>query len=479
MTFSYHRQLSLVIRIELPGCTGERQIEKTIWRLPEKLANMAWGEGSKLRLLLINHRYFVASGAERYLFNIERVLQRAGHETAVFSIDYEENRPTPWSDYFTSPIGRRDEVYFDEHRRHPETYGKALARLFYSREAERDLARLIEAFRPDAAYLMLFLRKLSPSILVALRRAGVPIVVRVSDYGFLCAEHHFLREGKMCTQCLGGRLLPGVLHGCVHDSRLVSALDATATWYHRKRGYFDLVDRFVTTNPFLTEMMVKGGFAPERLACIPTFADEEVFTPRLQHGPGEHLLYAGRLDPSKGLETLIDAMAILKRRRGTPPPLRILGGPQYEGYQKELVRRAHNAGLDEYISFEKPVAAEAVADLLSRAIASVIPSLWFENLPNFYLESISEGVPVIASDLGSLSATIADGEDGLLFRPGDPAALAGCIEKLLSNPQLDARLRRAGPLKARAEYSAQRHLQLLTDLFDELIRHPADAVKAD
>ncbi|GGB89561.1 glycosyl transferase [Novosphingobium endophyticum] len=421
-----------------------------------------------MRLLLINHRYFVASGAERYLFNVERVLRRAGHETAVFSIDYDENEPSDWSGYFTSPIGRRDEVYFDEHRRHPATYAKTIARLFYSREVERDLARLIEAFRPDAAYVMLFLRKLSPSILVALRKAGVPIVVRVSDYGFLCAEHHFLRDGKMCTQCLGGRLLPGVVHGCVHGSRAISALDAAATWFHRRRGYFDLVDRFVTTNPFLTKMMVQGGFAPDRLTCIPTFADETIFVPR-GAGSADYLLYAGRLDPSKGLETLIDAMAILKRRMGTPPRLRIVGGPQYEEYERALVRRSQKAGLDDCIRFEKPVAVEAVAELVSNAIASVIPSLWFENLPNFYLESISAGVPVIASDLGSLAAAIRDGEDGLLFRPGDPAALAGCIERLLSDAALDARLRRAGPRKAQADYSARRHLQLLTDLFSEVI----------
>lgn len=421
-----------------------------------------------MRLLLINHRYFVASGAERYLFNIDRVLQRAGHETAVFSIDYENNEPSPWSSYFTSPIGGRDEVYFDEHRRHPTTYAKSLARLFYSSEVERDLARLIETFRPDVAYLMLFQRKLSPSVLVALRKAGVPIVVRVSDYGFLCAEHHFLRDGKMCTLCLGGRLLPGVVHGCVHHSRLISAVDAAATWFHRMRGYFDLVDRFVTTNRFLTEMMIKGGFAPQRLSCIPTFADDEIFAPSREHS-ADYLLYAGRLDPSKGLETLIDAMAILKRRMNRLPPLRILGGPQYEEYRRSLIRKVEAAGLTDCISFEKPVPPASVADLLSRAIASIIPSLWFENLPNSYLESICAGVPVIASDLGSLAAAIEHGQDGLLFRPGDAAALAASIERLLSDPDLDARLRRAGPLKAQAEYSATRHLQLLTDLFGEVI----------
>lgn len=422
-----------------------------------------------MRILLINHRYFVASGAERYLFNVERILERAGHKTAVFSIAYQQNRPSPWASYFTSPIGDPDEVFFDQHRQHPATYAKTMARLFYSMEVERDLTRLTNAFKPDVAYLMLFLRKLSPSVITALHKAGVPIVARVSDYGFLCAEHHFLRQGRTCTKCLHGRLLPGVIHGCVHGSRLVSAMDAAATWMHRRRGYFDMIDRFVTTNPFLTEMMIEGGFAPGRLACIPTFADEAVFRTGMGNGR-QHLLYAGRLDPSKGLETLIDAMAILKSRIGSRlPPLRIVGSPQYDDYRISLQRRAQKKGVSDRIHFDGPLPADYIPQLLGDAAASIIPSLWFENLPNSYLESICAGVPVIASNLGSLSSAINHEKDGLLFKAGDPLSLARQIQRVLEDPALEQRLRLAGPAMARRKYSASRHLELLIGLFDSLV----------
>lgn len=422
-----------------------------------------------MRILLINHRYFVASGAERYLFNVERILERAGNETAIFSIGYKQNKSSPWSSYFTSPIGGPDEVFFDQHRYHPTTYAKTMARLFYSAEVKRDITRLIEDFKPDVAYLMLFLRKLSPSVIAALREAGVPIVVRVSDYGFLCAEHHFLREGRTCTKCLQGRLLPGVIHGCVHGSRLVSAMDAAATWMHRKRGYFDMVDKFVTTNPFLTEMMIEGGYSPDRLVCIPTFADEEIFRAGIGSGR-KHLLYAGRLDPSKGLETLIDAMAILKTRIGDRlPPLRIVGSPQYEDYGESLALRAAQRGVSDRVHFDGSLPADCIPQLLGDAIASIIPSLWFENLPNFYLESISAGVPVIASNLGSLASAIQHDKDGVLFQPGNSSSLASQIQRLLDDPSLEQRLRLAGPAMARREYSAGRHLELLTGLFENLI----------
>jgi glycosyltransferase involved in cell wall biosynthesis len=422
-----------------------------------------------LRILLINHRYFVASGAERYLFNVERALNNEGNETAVFSIKYRQNKPSPWEGYFTASIGDPHEVFFDQHRNHPATYPRTIARLFYSAEVERDISRLIEDFKPDVAYLMLFLRKLSPSVIVALHKAGIPIVVRVSDYGFLCAEHHFLRDGRTCTKCLDGRLLPGVVHGCVHGSRFLSGMNAAATWMHRTRGYFDMIDTFVTTNPFLTEMMIKGGYAPEKLVCIPTFADEAIFRDGMDSGR-QHLLYAGRLDPSKGLETLIDAMAILKARIGERlPPLRIVGGPQYEDYGNSLVRRAAQKGVGDLVHFDGALPDDRIPNLLGDAVASIIPSLWFENLPNSYLESLSAGVPVIASGLGSLASAITHDEDGLLFQAGDPSSLADQIQRLLNDPGLEQRLRCAGPALARREYSARRHLELLTDCFESLV----------
>ena len=70
----------------------------------------------------------------------------------------------------------------------------------------------------------------------------------------------------------------------------------------------------------------------------------------------------------------------------------------------------------------------AVMELLQSSLVSVVPSLWYENMPNSMLESFACGTPVIASDLGSMHDMLCGTQAGLLFRPGDPAARArfGC-----------------------------------------------------
>jgi glycosyltransferase involved in cell wall biosynthesis len=423
-----------------------------------------------LRVLLINHRYFVASGAERYLFNVERELKAAGHEVAPFSIAYQRNEPSTWDSYFTSPIGSAGEPFHSEHSSRPRTWIKSAQRLFYSKEVEDDLLRQIDAFKPDVAYVLLFRRKLSVSILAALKKRNIPIICRVSDFNFLCEEHHFLRNGSTCTKCAGGKLWPSVVHRCVRGSLVVSAINAAATHYQRSRGFFDYIDRFVVTNPFLEERMVEGGFDPARLVCIPTFVDVKKFRP-VPNPSRDYLLFAGRLDPSKGIETLLRAMSLLKEQGYTGLlPLRIVGASQSSAYETRLKNHARRLGLGSLVGFEGQIALEELTSITANAAATIIPSLWFENLPNSLLESLTSGVPVIASRLGSLERAIDPVTDGSLFEPGDAAALAQSIRSVLMNAKEFERLAITGPEKIRRHYSAAVHMERLMSVFSASVQ---------
>ena len=141
-----------------------------------------------MRVLIANHRYVEASGAERYLFNISAELEARGHAVMPLAMRHRHNAPSPYEDYFVSPIDAQDRLYFSEYRDSPKALGASFSRLFYSKEVERAAERMARETQPDIAYVLLYLRKLSPSLLVGLKRAGVPIVVRLSDYGMFCAQ---------------------------------------------------------------------------------------------------------------------------------------------------------------------------------------------------------------------------------------------------------------------------------------------------
>lgn len=426
-----------------------------------------------MRVLIANHRYVEASGAERYLFNVSAELKARGHAVMPFAMRHRDNAPSPYEGYFVSPIDKHDRLYFSEYRGSPKALGASFARLFYSKEVEQAVERMARETHPDIAYVLLYLRKLSPSLLVGLKRAGVPIVVRLSDYGMFCAQTYCLRDGKPCTACQTGALMPSIVHGCVEGSRAVSAVHALAMSWQRARGYFDLVDQFVVTNDFMLETMQRAGFPADRLTCIPTFVDTDRFTPSQQAHEG-YLLFCGRLHEVKGAHVLVDALRLLKAQ-GRRVRLKIAGTGQDPRYVETLKRQVQAARLGDQVEFEGQIDPAALPLLYQRAFCSVVPALWFENLPNALLESLACGTPAIASDVGSLACTLTDGEDSLLFPVGDAPALATQIARLIDDPELRARLSQGARSTAIELHAPERHVSSLLDLFQRLARRALSA----
>jgi glycosyltransferase involved in cell wall biosynthesis len=111
----------------------------------------------------------------------------------------------------------------------------------------------------------------------------------------------------------------------------------------------------------------------------------------------------------------------------------------------------------------------AVLELLQSSLASVVPSLWYENMPNALLESLACGTPVIASDLGSMHDILHGSGAGLLFRAGDPNALADALRTVLAAPRAGTMGEHAQTL-AREGHDPDRHVDALLDLLASVQR---------
>lgn len=421
-----------------------------------------------MRILLVNYRYFVSGGPERYMFNVTDALIARGHEVIPFSIHYTRNRPTPYARYFVEPLGTRDEVTFREQRLTLRTLWRTIVRLFYDPGVERAVTRAVLDHQPQVAYVLKYLHKLSPALLAGLSKAGIPIVVRLSDYDMLCPGAHCLRDGVACNLCVEGNLWPSIRYRCVQGSLIASGLQALATWYHRLCRYFDLVAVFVATNQFMYDMLSAAGFPEHRIRLIPTFVDETTFRPNPGFVKGNYVLYAGRLDPSKGLHVLVDALALLRRTRPVLDIQVMVAGSGDDDYQALLVQKVQDLGLQSMVHFLGNVDATRVSHLLSDAQLVIVPSRWYENLPNVILESYACGTPVLASDLGSLRECVHQGETGYLFQPGDAEGLAERLEYCLDHPQEIVRMGQKARALSEEAYSPQRHMVMLEELFQEL-----------
>lgn len=414
-----------------------------------------------MKISLVHYRYFVSSGPERYMFGMTDLLERLGHEVVPFSVSYRQNEPTEWARFFVPPIAGDDEITFRQHSWSPASVRRALERAFYSREVYDAFSHQLDEARPDVALVLCYIRKMSPAVLAALHDHGVPIVVRFSDFAMVCPQPHMIRDDRVCELCVRRGLWPSVRHRCVQGSLGASAVNAAAMWWGRRRGYFDLVDAYICPSDIMRRKMIEGGLPAAKLHHLPTFVRAQ--EPRPFAERRRRLCFVGRVQPIKGLDTLLDALEIV-RRRGAVGDLETVIAGDTATPAGEALRARLDARPIPGVSLAGQLDEAAILELLQSSMLSIVPSLWYENTPNALLESLACGTPAIASDLGSLQEMLAGTGAGLLFPPGDAVALAATLETAFTEADLAAMGLRAHAL-ARERYGPEIHLEALLDLF--------------
>jgi glycosyltransferase involved in cell wall biosynthesis len=195
-------------------------------------------------------------------------------------------------------------------------------------------------------------------------------------------------------------------------------------------------------------------------------------------GTGERarplLLAVGRLRAKKGLDTLVDACALL-HRRGREFRCEIVG---YGEQGPALGERIAAAGLAAHVTLPGKLAREDVIARYAEAVAFVQPSRITadgdrDGIPNVLLEAMAMALPVVASAVSGIPELVTDGHNGLLVPPDDAAALADAIERVLDDVSLARRLGEAARTTVTESFDNDRNLQLLARLLE--MPHACDA----
>jgi len=326
------------------------------------------------------------------------------------------------------------------------------------------MRKLLEAAPVDVAYLIHFLRWISPSVLPELSRRGIPVAVFVADFEYLCPGTHLLREGEVCELCLRGALRHSVRYRCVQGSLPMSAGHFLALKLYRLTKVLDLVDAFVCPSRFTAKKMEEGGFPKEKLFYIPAPVDARRIAPAFSEG--RFIFYAGRISREKGVDVLLDAYAAYRRRLGKAAlPLRLaqVGG---DGLP-ELKRRLASGSLPG-VTVVGPLYGESYFEQMRASAFTVVPSLCYDNSPNVIFESYACGKPVVGSRRGSIAELVRDGRTGLVFEPGDAEDLSEKLERLTEKPAQRAEMGRAARELAEKEFDASVVCEKLTGLFSTL-----------
>ncbi len=375
-----------------------------------------------MRILLINKYHRAYAGPERLYFDTAKMLERAGHQVAFFSMAHPKNEATPWAKYFAPEVeyeGQQELSLWQKLR--------MAQNIIFNFRAKKNLEALIKEFQPDAAHLFNIYHQLSPSIIWALKKHHVPIVMTLCDYKLASPNYNLFVRGKIWHHGSGLRC---IADRCVKDSYLKSFVCAMEQWFHRFLGTFGQVNVYIGLSQFLIDTFKSLEF-PYPIRLIPQalypFPDTETPLPPVT---GKNFLYFGRLSAEKGVATIIRAMSELS----SGEKLQIVGfGPEEERL-KTLTAELH---LGDRVSFLGPVYGKPMAELITEARAVIVSSEWYENTPYALIESLAQGTLVIAARSGSLPERVLDGENGFLYEPGDAHGLAQKMRQVAGLENLD------------------------------------------
>jgi glycosyltransferase involved in cell wall biosynthesis len=395
-----------------------------------------------MRVLLVHSRYRSAtpSGENRVVDQESEELARAGHEVRRF----EKNS---------------DEI------EHWSAVQKALlpARVVWSRESHRELAATLRGYRPDVVHVHNTFPLVSAAVLYACRDASVPVVATIHNYRLMCASGNFVRQGAICHDCMHKLPVRGVVHGCYRGSRAATAPLVVATVAHRK-AWRSLVAAYVFISAAQRDLHLGLDLPTRRV-----FVRHNMIPYRdIQPVPREPLVaYIGRLDEGKGARLL---MAAWDRYLGSSggPGLRLViaGAGALEG---EVAAWAAARSSVEVLGL---IPAGQVRELAARARAVLVPSVWEEPFGLVVVEAMAAATPAIAADHGSFTELVTPGVDGVLFRPGDPAALAQALADVAACPEKYGSYGRRARDTYEQQFNPEHSLKHLLEIYSFAMTNP-------
>jgi glycosyltransferase involved in cell wall biosynthesis len=240
-----------------------------------------------------------------------------------------------------------------------------------------------------------------------------------------------------------------VQHACYRNDRRSTAVVAAMLAFHRSLGtWHRAVDLYLALTDFGRRKFIEGGLPAEKIVVKPNFIRVD---PGIGDGSGGYAVFVGRLSPEKGVETILSAWSQLH----VDLPLNIVG----DGPLAERVREA--AEKNPRIRWLGLQSSEKVLEIVGQAKFLLLPSLWYEWLPKIIVEALSKGTPVIASNLGAMTELIEHDRNGMLFTPGEPAALAAAVHAVLEHSATLTRMRKAAREAFEQKFTAEANYKLL------------------
>lgn len=385
-----------------------------------------------MKILLVHNFYQLPGGEDQVFAQETELLRGRGHQVLVYQASNDQVK------------GQNPLV--------------TVANTIWNQRTHRELRELMHREKPDIVHVHNTFQVISPAIYYAANEEGIPVVQTLHNYRLLCPASTFFRDGNVCEDCLGKAVpWPGVLHSCYRGSKPASAAVTVMLATHNyKQTWNQTVSAYIALTGFARNKFIEGGFPSEKIFVKPNYLQSD---PGPGDGKGNYALFVGRLTPEKGISTLLEAW----RHIGNGLPLQIAGdGP--------LAPDVEKAGREmESVTWLKWLPRAEILQRMKDASVLILPSTWYEGFPMIIAEAFAVGLPVIASNLGSMSTIVDHQRTGLHFEPGHAAALVEAVQWWSAHPAEAAFMRTEARLEYETKYTAEENYTQMMNIYDSVL----------
>lgn len=393
----------------------------------------------KVTVLLVHNAYRIAGGEDSVVAREKALLEGHGHRVISYFRRNEE------MDGF-SPLR------------------KALVPLnsLFNLRTYREVKKLIREQGVGIVHVHNTLALISPAVYYAARACGVPVVQTIHNFRLQCPGALFLRNGRVCEECVSHGVCRSLRYGCYRESRLQTLLCVLNSYLHRHL-YRHL--HFICLTAFNRDKLLemnRGHRTPlithERVFVKPNFTESGSKLPTPADLPQEpFMVFAARLDESKGVRILLAAW---EHMGDAAPRLLLCGTGPLEEECRRTAEKLPRVTMCGFVPNDK------LRAILPHATALVLPTQWYEGFPVTIAEAYAAGIPVLGSAIGNVGALVRT-YGGITFDQSSPEALAAAVQECLAHPPALRRDAMAPLLSAEANY------RLLAEIYEKALADKA------
>jgi glycosyltransferase involved in cell wall biosynthesis len=319
---------------------------------------------------------------------------------------------------------------------------------------------VIASFQPDVFHLISGYLMTGCTIESAIA-AGVPSVVTLTDFWFLCPRITLMRSDDSlcetpgdpisCALCLRKERrryrVPDKLSGGMFGyalsffwrmkkDKLLEALENRRSYLY---SLLEKVNIVISPSQFLKKLYEMQGITSPRFLYMRQGLDINrwLVSNPVNDDSSLRIGYIGQIAKHKGVNILIRAFGLLNRK-GQNLKLLLYGDTDmFPDFTNQLKKQV---GYGDNVIFAGKFDHSMIRQIHSGLDLVVVPSIFYENSPNVILEAFANGTPALVSNLGGMAELVEDGEGGFRFEPGNEESLAKMLQRFIDQPDLAIKL---------------------------------------